>query len=78
MPLVPGRPAGALARPAANPVLGRRERSRLGRLTLDDTHEPQPETVLVTAGGAADRSASVAAGGPVDLPVSVPAGGRKA
>lgn len=75
VPMIPALGVGLLFVFVLAYVLGRRERSRLGRLTLDDTHEPQPETVLVTAGGTADRSASVAAGGPVDLPVSVPAGG---
>ncbi|MFI6336450.1 CitMHS family transporter [Streptomyces sp. NPDC050535] len=60
IPMIPALAVGLLGVFVLSYVLGRRERARLGVLTLDEVLEPQePETVLVGAGAGT--------GGPVDL-----------
>ncbi|MFE5630950.1 CitMHS family transporter [Streptomyces sp. NPDC056543] len=60
VPMIPALAMGLLFVFALAYVLGRRERRRIGYLTLDEALEPQSETVLVAAGGGTKRSA----GGP--------------
>ncbi|QGV81420.1 CitMHS family transporter [Streptomyces ficellus] len=62
VPMIPALGVGLLFVLALAYVLGRRERKRLGYLTLDEALEPRSETVLVTAGGGED-SPQPAAGG---------------
>ncbi|MFF1812931.1 CitMHS family transporter [Streptomyces sp. NPDC058251] len=55
VPMIPALAVGLLGVFALAYVLGRRERKRLGVLTLDEVLEPQEtETVLVGAGGSGD------------------------
>ncbi|MCX4573970.1 citrate:proton symporter [Streptomyces sp. NBC_01571] len=61
VPMVPALAVGLLSVLALAYVLGRRERRRLGVLTLDEMPEPETETVLVGAGGG-DGTAAVRAG----------------
>ncbi|MER5409496.1 citrate:proton symporter [Streptomyces sp. NPDC002769] len=61
VPMVPALAVGLLSVLALAYVLGRRERRRLGVLTLDEMLEPETETVLVGAGGG-DGIAAVRAG----------------
>ncbi|MFJ4835645.1 CitMHS family transporter [Streptomyces sp. NPDC088747] len=62
VPMIPALAVGLLAVLVLSYVLGRRERARLGVLTLDEALEPrETETVLVGAGATAGGS------GPVDL-----------
>ncbi|MET7917902.1 citrate:proton symporter [Streptomyces avermitilis] len=57
VPMIPALAVGLLGVFALAYVLGRRERTRLGVLTLDETLEPQEaETVLVGAGGSEGKS----------------------
>ncbi|GGT41182.1 citrate:proton symporter [Streptomyces kurssanovii] len=51
VPMLPALGAGLLFVLVLAYVLGRRERTRLGYLTLDEVLEPEPGTVLVKAGG---------------------------
>ncbi|MFG2643986.1 CitMHS family transporter [Streptomyces sp. NPDC048370] len=51
VPMIPALGVGLLFVFALAYVLGRRERKRIGYLTLDEVLEPQTETVLVQAGG---------------------------
>ncbi|MET9428196.1 MULTISPECIES: CitMHS family transporter [unclassified Streptomyces] len=51
VPMIPALGVGLLFVFALAYVLGRRERKRLGYLTLDEVLEPQADTVLVKAGG---------------------------
>lgn len=51
VPMIPALGVGLLFVFALAYVLGRRERKRLGHLTLDEALEPRSETVLVAAGG---------------------------
>ncbi|GAA3778699.1 citrate:proton symporter [Streptomyces coacervatus] len=70
VPMIPALAMGLLFVFGLSYVLGRRERKRLGVLTLDEVLEPQEaETVLVGAGGK-DRKASggSGAGTDADLP----------
>lgn len=64
VPMIPALAVGLLGVLALSYVLGRRERKRLGVLTLDEVLEPETETVLVGAGaggsGDGDGSAAVA------------------
>ncbi|MFK0019253.1 CitMHS family transporter [Streptomyces sp. NPDC090798] len=53
VPMIPALAVGLLAVLALSYVLGRRERKRLGVLTLDEVLEPETETVLVGAGAGA-------------------------
>ncbi|MFH8728424.1 CitMHS family transporter [Streptomyces termitum] len=59
VPMIPALGVGLLFVTALAYVLGRRERKRLGHLTLDEAlvHETADETVLVGAGGGADSGA---------------------
>ncbi|MEV7342469.1 citrate:proton symporter [Streptomyces sp. NPDC093544] len=64
VPMIPALAVGLLAVFVLSYVLGRRERTRLGMLTLEEVLEPQEaETVLVGAGSGAGSGT----GGPVDL-----------
>ncbi|MER7172087.1 CitMHS family transporter [Streptomyces mesophilus] len=56
VPMIPALAVGLLAVFLLSYVLGLRERKRLGVLTLDEVleKEPEPETVLVGAGGKGD------------------------
>ncbi|MFF4397866.1 CitMHS family transporter [Streptomyces sp. NPDC001480] len=76
VPMIPALAAGLLFVFALAYVLGRRERKRLGVLTLDEVlvEEPEPETVLVGGGsgksdgkgagsGGGDRATAVRTGG---------------
>lgn len=56
VPMIPALGVGLLAVILLAVVLGRRERKRLGFLTLDEAVVQEPETVLVGAGGAAGGS----------------------
>ncbi|MFF1834010.1 CitMHS family transporter [Streptomyces sp. NPDC058231] len=56
VPMIPALGAGLLAVVALAVVLGRRERKRLGLLTLDEALAREPETVLAGAGAGADRT----------------------
>ncbi|MFD7476218.1 CitMHS family transporter [Streptomyces sp. NPDC059837] len=58
VPMIPALAVGLLAVLALSYVLGRRERKRLGVLTLDEVLEPDTETVLVGAGAGASAGAS--------------------
>ncbi|MGW4979703.1 CitMHS family transporter [Streptomyces mirabilis] len=62
VPMIPALAVGLLGVLALSYVLGRRERKRLGVLTLDEVLEPETETVLVGAGAGAsgDGAAAVA------------------
>ncbi|MFE9727113.1 CitMHS family transporter [Streptomyces sp. NPDC005794] len=55
VPMIPALAVGLLAVILLAYVLGRRERKRLGMLTLDEALATEPETVLVGAGGGGDR-----------------------
>ncbi|WP_328909291.1 citrate:proton symporter [Streptomyces sp. NBC_00234] len=55
VPMIPALAVGLLAVFILAFVLGRRERKRLGTLSLDDVLVTEPETVLVGAGGGSDR-----------------------
>ncbi|MEF9882021.1 CitMHS family transporter [Streptomyces sp. P9-A4] len=65
VPMIPALGVGLLFVFVLAYVLGRRERKRIGYLTLDEALVPESETVLVGAGGGADgtgTSAKPAAG----------------
>ncbi|MEU6876625.1 citrate:proton symporter [Streptomyces sp. NPDC046712] len=69
VPMIPALGVGLLFVFVLAYVLGRRERKRIGYLTLDEVLEPQTETVLVKAGGGTDTpKASGGPGGPGDVP----------
>ncbi|MFF8291680.1 CitMHS family transporter [Streptomyces sp. NPDC016309] len=65
VPMIPALGVGLVFVFVLAYVLGRRERTRLGHLSLDGAMAPRPESVLVTAGGDAEggRPAGPAAGG---------------
>ncbi|MEV5904495.1 citrate:proton symporter [Streptomyces sp. NPDC052127] len=65
VPMIPALAVGLLFVIALSYVLGRRERARLGTLTLDEVlvEEEQTETVLVGAGGSGDGKTPVRKGG---------------
>lgn len=65
VPMIPALAVGLLFVIALSYVLGRRERARLGTLTLDEVlvEEKQTETVLVGAGGSGDGKTSLRKGG---------------
>ncbi|MEU3298559.1 citrate:proton symporter [Streptomyces sp. NPDC006678] len=56
VPMIPALGVGLLFVFVLAYVLGRRERKRIGYLTLDEALEPETETVLVKAGGGGDRT----------------------
>ncbi|MFI1396538.1 CitMHS family transporter [Streptomyces sp. NPDC020681] len=62
VPMIPALAVGLLFVFVLAYVLGRRERKRLGILTLDDVLETEPETVLVTAGGGAEEGVTGGSG----------------
>ncbi|MFJ8887325.1 CitMHS family transporter [Streptomyces sp. NPDC102402] len=62
VPMIPALAVGLLAVILLACVLGRRERRRLGMLTLDEALVTEPETVLVGAGGGNDRLAKAPEG----------------
>ncbi|MDQ0944578.1 CitMHS family transporter [Streptomyces sp. V1I1] len=70
VPMIPALGVGLLFVFVLSYVLGRRERKRLGVLTLDEVLEPETETVLVKAGGgdSEGRAASGTAGSGADVP----------
>ncbi|MGW1506562.1 CitMHS family transporter [Streptomyces mirabilis] len=61
VPMIPALAVGLLGVLALSYVLGRRERKRLGVLTLDEVLEPETETVLVGAGAGASGDGAGAA-----------------
>ncbi|WP_314224220.1 CitMHS family transporter [Streptomyces zaehneri] len=65
VPMIPALAVGLLFVIALSYVLGRRERARLGTLTLDEVlvEEKETETVLVGAGGSGDGKTPVRKGG---------------
>ncbi|MFD9317546.1 CitMHS family transporter [Streptomyces sp. NPDC060053] len=65
VPMIPALAVGLLFVIALSYVLGRRERARLGMLTLDEVlvEEKETETVLVGAGGPGDGKTPVRTGG---------------
>ncbi|MFI5476181.1 CitMHS family transporter [Streptomyces cacaoi] len=65
VPMIPALAVGLLFVIALSYVLGRRERARLGTLTLDEVlvEEKETETVLVGAGGSGDGKTPVRTGG---------------
>jgi CitMHS family citrate-Mg2+:H+ or citrate-Ca2+:H+ symporter len=63
VPMIPALAVGLLFVLLLACVLGRRERKRLGYLTLDEVLEPEPGTVLVKAGGPGAGTAAGAASG---------------
>ncbi|MFF2464576.1 CitMHS family transporter [Streptomyces mirabilis] len=62
VPMIPALAVGLLGVLALSYVLGRRERKRLGVLTLDEVLEPETETVLVGAGAGASGDGAAAVG----------------
>ncbi|PKV84865.1 CitMHS family transporter [Streptomyces sp. TLI_146] len=66
VPMIPALAVGLVAVFVLAYVLGRRERKRLGYLTLDEALEPESETVLVVAGGS--EAPRPGTGGAADLP----------
>ncbi|MGW1755755.1 CitMHS family transporter [Streptomyces mirabilis] len=60
VPMIPALAVGLLGVLALSYVLGRRERKRLGVLTLDEVLEPETETVLVGAGAGASGDGATA------------------
>ncbi|MFD4873733.1 CitMHS family transporter [Streptomyces sp. NPDC058420] len=65
VPMIPALAVGMLAVLVLSYVLGRRERKRLGVLTLDEVlvEEPETETVLVGAGGDGSKLARTGGSG---------------
>ncbi|MFJ8767272.1 CitMHS family transporter [Streptomyces clavifer] len=63
VPMIPALAVGLLAVILLAWVLGRRERKRLGMLTLDEVLVREPETVLVGTGGGALAKGTAQAGG---------------
>ncbi|MET7622442.1 citrate:proton symporter [Streptomyces sp. NPDC005408] len=75
VPMIPALGVGLLFVFALSYVLGRRERKRLGVLTLDEVLGPETETVLVKAGGGGSEgratsgsATSASAGSGTDVP----------
>ncbi|MDQ0580019.1 CitMHS family transporter [Streptomyces rishiriensis] len=62
VPMIPALAVGLLFVIALSYVLGRRERARLGTLTLDEVLVEETETVLVGAGGSGDAKTPVRTG----------------
>ncbi|MGW9450345.1 CitMHS family transporter [Streptomyces sp. NPDC055632] len=63
VPMIPALGVGLLFVFALAYVLGRRERKRIGYLTLDEALVPETDTVLVAAGGGESAAGRVTAGG---------------
>lgn len=68
VPMIPALATGLLFVLVLSYVLGRRERSRLGVLTLDEVLVEESETVLVGAGAGSGPAAGAAAGAADDAP----------
>ena len=68
VPMIPALAVGLLFVFVLAYVLGRRERKRLGVLTLDEVLETESETVLVKAGGGGSQERKAAIGGTGDAP----------
>ncbi|MEV5388538.1 citrate:proton symporter [Streptomyces sp. NPDC052721] len=68
VPMIPALAMGLLFVFALSYVLGRRERKRLGVLTLDEVLVEETETVLVGAGSGKDVQKAGGSGPGVDLP----------
>ncbi|MFF5537602.1 CitMHS family transporter [Streptomyces cinerochromogenes] len=68
VPMIPALAMGLLFVFALAYVLGRRERKRLGVLTLDEVLEEETETVLVGAGAGKDTKKAGGSGSGADLP----------
>ncbi|MFD9483537.1 CitMHS family transporter [Streptomyces sp. NPDC059991] len=68
VPMIPALAVGLVAVFVLAYVLGRRERRRLGYLTLDEVLEPESETVLVAAGGSEPPRPNAGGGSDQDLP----------
>ncbi|WP_371656910.1 MULTISPECIES: CitMHS family transporter [unclassified Streptomyces] len=68
VPMIPALAVGLVAVFVLAYVLGRRERKRLGYLTLDEVLEPESETVLVAAGGSEAPRPGTGGGSDQDLP----------
>ncbi|MEU9478331.1 citrate:proton symporter [Streptomyces sp. NPDC048191] len=64
VPMIPALAVGLVFVLALAYVLGRRERKRLGVLTLDEVRVEEKETVLVGAGAGGGRAAQGTGGGP--------------
>ncbi|MFE0773646.1 CitMHS family transporter [Streptomyces sp. NPDC058861] len=62
VPMIPALGAGLLFVFALAYALGRRERKRIGYLTLDEALVPETDTVLVAAGGGTARGGGKSAG----------------
>ncbi|MEU7074503.1 citrate:proton symporter [Streptomyces narbonensis] len=62
VPMIPALGVGLLFVFALAYVLGRRERRRIGYLTLDEALVPETETVLVAAGGGSGTGAGMGTG----------------
>ncbi|GAA3397325.1 citrate:proton symporter [Streptomyces roseoviridis] len=63
VPMIPALATGLLFVLALSYVLGRRERRRIGYLSLDEALAPTTGTVLVATGGAAGAGAGTGSGG---------------
>ncbi|MFF3840745.1 CitMHS family transporter [Streptomyces sp. NPDC001930] len=74
VPMIPALGMGLLCVFVLAYVLGRRERKRIGYLTLDEVLVPETDTVLVTAGAGGGNGGAGGAGGAVDL-IKKPGGG---
>ncbi|SDM87811.1 CitMHS family transporter [Streptomyces wuyuanensis] len=64
VPMIPALGVGLLFVFALAYVLGRRERRRIGHLTLDEALEPRTGTVLVKTGGGTEAAGAQAGTGP--------------
>ncbi|MFE5545727.1 CitMHS family transporter [Streptomyces sp. NPDC056534] len=67
VPMIPALGTGLLFVFVLAYVLGRRERKRIGYLTLDEALVPENDTVLVVAGAGGGQGSHGGAGGVVDL-----------
>ncbi|MGA5218901.1 CitMHS family transporter [Streptomyces cinereoruber] len=74
VPMIPALGVGLLFVFALAYVLGRRERKRIGYLTLDEALVPETDTVLVAAGGSGGGSGSRSAGGHAEAGAGAGAG----
>ncbi|MGW6568994.1 CitMHS family transporter [Streptomyces sp. NPDC054975] len=74
VPMIPALGVGLLFVFALAYVLGRRERKRIGYLTLDEVLEPQSETVLVGAGGGTGGAKASGPGAPTTGSAAAAAG----
>ncbi|MEV1048815.1 citrate:proton symporter [Streptomyces sp. NPDC049916] len=77
VPMIPALAVGLLAVFLLAYVLGRRERKRLGVLSLDETlvRQPEPELETVTVGGGAAAAGGTGGGGPLREGPAAPGAG---